>query len=242
MQVEKKDHATAFLEHEELYPMQNYQGVAEFDIADRDLYSETIPGKLPYLRFSTQMMEEDLGPLPENYTQDYSKVHWELERWTLFTSLPELVKHSRNLSQTLDNIQSGAVIIPDYVKDHNPPSLWTYYSTLPSWAQNDPHIKRVMMGLEYHQPHQDIRSKENMLNFACSFLRPMDTVLRKVVVEAAASVKVEINMKSGQTMLNELTFYEIDEHYLGSDSGEEEGEGDDEEEQLQKLIAAKKRD
>lgn len=81
-----------------------------------------------------------------------------------------------------------------------------------------------------------------MLNFACSFLRPMDTVLRKVVVEAAASVKVEINMKSGQTMLNELTFYEIDEHYLGSDSGEEEGEGDDEEEQLQKLIAAKKRD
>tara|TARA_B110000305_G_C19307294_1_gene572226 strand:+ start:153 stop:443 length:291 start_codon:yes stop_codon:yes gene_type:complete len=96
------------------------------------------------------MMEDDLLPLPENYTQDYSKVHWELERWTLFTSLPELVKHSRNLSQALDNIQSGAVIIPDYVKDHNPPSLWTYYSTLPSWAQNDPHIKRVMMGLEYH--------------------------------------------------------------------------------------------
>lgn len=242
MQVERKEYSASFVEEEELFPGQAYEGVAEFDIAERGLYTETIPGKLPYLRFHSNMMGDDLLPIPETYDQDYSKVHWELERWTLFSSLPDLVKHSRNVSQALDNIQSGAVIIPDYVKDHNPPSLWTYYSTLPSWAQNDPHIKRVMMGLEYHQPHQDIRSKENMLNFACSFLRPMDSVLRKVVVDAAASVKVDVNMKSGQAMLNELTFYEIDEHFLGSDSGEEEGEGEDEQEQLQRLLEAKKKD
>ena len=242
MQIERKEYAHEFMETEELFPLQRYKGIAEFDIADRAFYSETIPGKLPHIRFSTQTMDDDLLPIPENYTKKYHEFHWEIERWTLFSNLPDLVRHSRNVSQALDGIQSGAVIVPDYVKEHNPPTLWTYYSTLPSWAQNDPHIKRVMMGLEYHQPHQDIRSKENMLNFACSFLRPMEPTLRKMVVDAAASTKLEINMKSGNEMLNELMFYELDEQDLGSDSGEEEGEGEDEHEQLQRLLEAKKKD
>jgi hypothetical protein len=92
--------------------------------------------------------------------------------------------------QTIKNLQAGALKVPDYLKEVNPPSLWAYYSTLPSWARNDPIVRNVMMAMEYHKPTLDIRQKEQAMNLACSFLRPIDTTLREVLVQAAASQKV----------------------------------------------------
>ena len=60
------------------------------------------------------------------------------------------------------------------------------------------------MGFEYHQPNMNIRQKEDALNFACSFLRPMDPILKKVIGDVYSSQKVQMNMKRGQQMLNEL--------------------------------------
>tara|TARA_B110000285_G_C14901425_1_gene503469 strand:+ start:176 stop:445 length:270 start_codon:yes stop_codon:yes gene_type:complete len=68
-----------------------------------------------------------------------------------------------------------------------------------------------------------IRQKENALNLACSFLRPMDPTLKEVIADAILSQKKQLNMKSGQQMLNELSFYEIDIDYLGDESGDEGG-------------------
>jgi hypothetical protein len=52
------------------------------------------------------------------------------------------------------------VIIPNYQKDINPPSLFAYYYTLPKWARDDPFVKNVVMAFEYHKPHLSIRDKE----------------------------------------------------------------------------------
>ena len=143
-------------------------------------------------------------PLPEQYTLDYTQVHWELERWTLFNSLPNLVKFDGQIRNLIKQISTGHIKVPDYLNEVNPPTLWTYYETLPSWARNDPHVRNVMMAAEYHQTGLDIRAKEQALNFACSFLRPIDNSFKKVLTEACMSNKVQLNMKLGQRMLTEL--------------------------------------
>jgi hypothetical protein len=57
-----------------------------------------------------------------------------------------------------------------------------------------------------------------MLNFACSLLRPVDALMAKTLADAMASEKVQLNMKLGAEMMNELPFYEIDVEELGTES------------------------
>ena len=52
---------------------------------------------MPFLRFHTPIRENELLPVPEDHTLDFSKIMWELERWTLFKSLPSLMEFDANL-------------------------------------------------------------------------------------------------------------------------------------------------
>lgn len=80
--------------------------------------------------------------------------------------------------------------MPNYVEEIHTPSLWAYYNTLPKWAREDPIIRNVVMAFEYHKPDVSIREKEMALNFACSFLRPIDENLKEVIVDFINSNKV----------------------------------------------------
>lgn len=147
-----------------------------------------------------------------------------------------MIKFDKGLISTIKNLRAGVLNVPDYLNKINPPSLWAYYSTLPSWARNDPIVRNVMMTMEYHKPNLDIRQKENALNLACSFLRPIDSTLKEVLVQAAASTKVQMTMKKGQQMLNELQFYELDEQWLGSESEDFEEDNQDGEKDIATII------
>lgn len=138
------------------------------------MYDKGKAGSFPFLRFHTHIRQDELLPLPNEHTLRYSDLHYELEKWTLFSSLPQIVNFENDLTQLYINIKLGKVKIPNFVEDINPPSLWTYYYTLPSWVRNEPIIKNVMIAYEYHQPAMDIRAKENALNLACSFFRPIE--------------------------------------------------------------------
>jgi hypothetical protein len=46
-------------------------------------------------------------------------------------------------------MKKGLLRIPNYLEEINPPSLWAYYYTLPSWVRNEPLIKNIMMGVSY---------------------------------------------------------------------------------------------
>lgn len=211
-----------------MYQMQHYpyEGIPEFDLLDREKYDTSLPGKLPMLRFHSHIQQDELLPMPNDHTFRYSEVHYELERWSLFRALPQLMKFDQGMKQLLVNMANGTAVVPDFLKEANPPSLWAYYYTLPKWARDDPMVRNVVMAMEYRQPGVDIRAKERMLNFACSFLRPIDPVLREVIVEAVTANKIQLNMKLGNQMLNELPFYEVEPGELGSDTdGEAGGEG-----------------
>jgi len=50
------------------------------------------------------------------------------------------------------------------------------------------------MAFEYHKPNLDIRDKELALNYACSFIRPIDKQLEEVIIEVASSQKIRLNV------------------------------------------------
>lgn len=78
------------------------------------------------------------------------------------------------------------------------------------------------MTFEYHKPTLNIRDKELALNYACSFIKPIDKNLEDVIIEVATSHKIRLNIALGKEMLNELKFYEIDTDTLGDRDDDEE--------------------
>ena len=218
--IEYKCNVEQYLQSEELFPMQNYEGIPEFDMVERDQFDLSLPGKVPKLRFTSHITEDELLPLPTDYSLRYNEVHYEIERWSLFRTLPIFLQTDRQMAQLYQKMKDGEIEVPDYIKDVNPPSLWTYYYTLPKWARDDPIVKNVVMSFEYRQPGVDIRQKETMLNLACSFLRPIDPTLKEVLCEAAGANKIHLNMKLGNQMINELPFYLMEPDELGSDDEE----------------------
>lgn len=222
MQIEYKDEVRSQYEYDQLCAMEDYDGAPERDAADREKYDLKLPGQLPYLRFHSHIQVGELLPLPEVHHHQYQKIHWELERWTLFQGLPNLMKWDQQLIQLHQQMKEGHVKIPDYIKDINPPSLWTYYYTLPKWARDDPVVKNIVMACEYNQPWMPIRAKEQLINYATSMLRPIEPLLKQVLTDAMLSQKTEMNCKLGVTMMQELPFYEVDVDQLGSESEDQE--------------------
>lgn len=73
----------------------------------------------------------------------------------------------------------------------------------------------------------DIRDKELALNYAASFLRPIDEKLIEVIKEVASAKKIRLNVELGKQMMNELRFWQIDPMEVGEESDEEGEEEED---------------
>lgn len=116
--------------------------------------------------------------------------------------------------------------MPDLQKMINPPTLWAYYLTLPQWARDNPGVRNVLMAYEYHKPTLDIRQKEIALNYAISFLRPIDKATEDVIIDIALSNKARLNVQKGREAINQLKFYELDEEDLGT-SSEDDDDGEE---------------
>ena len=61
------------------------------------------------------------------------------------------------------------------------------------------------------------------LNYAMSFIRPIDKELEDVIIEVATSKKIRLNVQKGKEMIADLKFYELDADFLG-DTDEDEDE------------------
>lgn len=99
--------------------------------------------------------------------------------------------------------------------------MLTYYLTLPKWAREHSLVTNVFYAMEYHQTRMNIRDKELALNFAASFLRPIDKRLMDCVKEVAAAKKIRLNVEVGKQMMNEIRFWAMDVHDIGELSEDE---------------------
>jgi hypothetical protein len=100
---------------------------------------------------------DELYPQHNENTLNYQLLHPELERWALFRSLPPLLKYEKALTQTMQDIENGLKVVPKYTQIINPPTLLTYYLTLPTWVREHQAITNVFYAMEYHQTRTDIR-------------------------------------------------------------------------------------
>jgi hypothetical protein len=132
-----------------------------------------------------------------------------------------MMQYDMALQSFFKGLRQGTLRIPDFVNTINPPSLWAYYETLPKWARDHPTVRNLMIAFEYHKPITTIRDKELAMNYACSFIRPIDKELEDVIVEIATSHKIRLNIQKGKEMISQLKFYEFDSMYLGDTSDDE---------------------
>lgn len=165
-----------------------------------------------------------------------------------------MMQYDQVMLNFFKGLRQGTLRVPDFMNTINPPSLFAYYETLPKWARDHPAVRNVLMAFEYHKPTLDIRQKEMAMNYAMSYIRPIDPQMEDIIIEVASSTKLRMNIARGKEMINQLRFYEIEETELGTDTESEEeigeGEGaqgqiskgvDEEEEELQRQRNAMER-
>lgn len=137
------------------------------------------------------------------------------------------MRYDKIMGDYLKGLVNGTVRVPEWTVITNPPSLFAYHSTLPHWARNNTLITNVLFAMEFHQPRTDIRDKELALNFAASFMRPIDDRLLRVIKIVASSKKTRLNIELAKTMVNELRFWPFEPMDVGDESDEEGEEEED---------------
>lgn len=166
-----------FLGEDEEYPMKGYTGLPEFALFERERYNVENDEDIPSVSISTNLGVNELAPLPAEHTLNYQQFHQELERWTVFRGLPMMMQFDNAIMGFFKGIRNGTLKVPDFMETINPPSLWAYYETLPQWARDHPAVRNVLMAFEYHKPGMEFRQKEVAMNYAMSFIRPIDKEL-----------------------------------------------------------------
>ena len=68
--------------------MQNYDGVPERALFDRDNFNVKSDEELPQITFTSNMGPLDLPPIDKDYCKEYQRMHWQLEGWAIFRALP----------------------------------------------------------------------------------------------------------------------------------------------------------
>lgn len=225
-----------FLDSDKLYDVEEEHDLRpEFVLLDKTNFKVQEGTSDPEITFSSAQGPNDLPLLVPDAPLMYQKMMLDLEPWTIYRALPQLLKYDRAMSEFFKNLRTGQHVCPTFEKERNRPSLWTYYETLPDWCRNHPLVRQTLFAMEYHKPRLDIREKEVALNFMASFLRPIDGRLREVISEVARSNRIRVTVENGKVMMNELNFYTIDVADLGSDT-EEDGDDTNMEKELSKML------
>lgn len=181
--------------NDDRYPMENFKGAPEFAAFDRDNYNVNVDEELPSIIYTSTMGVNELSPIPMDLGYNYQEEIFNLDRWSIFRSLPQIMNFDQSFNNLLKGMRNGTIKVPDYMNTNVPPTLWAYYSTLPTWLRDHPVVRNVFMAFEHHHPNVKLRDKELALNYACSFIRPIDKALENVIVEIASSTKIRMNIE-----------------------------------------------
>ena len=225
-----------YFDQDELYPMQNLEDPdirPQHALMYQDTYRDK-DGSVPKVDFISTIGTNELGPIQPNEPYMYQRLHYGLENWTMFRLLPQIIEFDTTINKWFRDVAKGTIKAP-HENAGFAPSLWTYYHTLPQWARESIHVRNVLMAFEYNKPLLDIRQKELALNYMCSILGPIEGRLLEVITEVAESRKLRMTMQLAKEMMAELSYYEIDIAYLGSDTEEEV---DDKDKMMDSLMKA----
>jgi hypothetical protein len=147
---EIKDEMEYFYEADEMYLGANFERPPEWEISTRSSYTVSNEEDLGATTFTSLLEMHELAPQTMENVLNYNHYHTQQEPWAIFRSLPLLVRYDKLTVEWFKGLQNGTLFIPQFMKNTNPPSLWAYYLTLPTWCRNNPVIYNCMHAFEYH--------------------------------------------------------------------------------------------
>jgi len=94
-------------------------------------------------------------------------------------------------------------------EDAYPPSLFSYFDTLPLWARKNQGIRNVLMGLEFYKPGIDIWKKEQGLNMAMKIFTRITDEDRVMALAAYDRTKTQLSYEKVLDMVKKYGLYPI---------------------------------
>lgn len=206
--------------------MQTYEGQPEFELLNRANFNVEDDSEMPQITYLSNTQLNELAPQQNEKFFKYQEYQPLIEDWAIFRQLPQIMRFDKIMNDQFKGVANGTVRVTEWTKITNPPSLFAYHSTMPQWCRNHSFITNVLFAMEFHQPRHTIREKEMALNYAASYMRPIDDRLLKVIKIIASAKKTRLNIELAKTMVNDLRFWPFEQFDVGDES-DEEGEDDD---------------
>ena len=112
---------------EKFNKLEDFDGRPEFMLQQKENFKRKEFEKGPEVNFLSNQGPKELSPISPDMPMMYQDIHYNLESWTIFRLLPQLLHWEKAIIDFHSNVAKGLAIVPDYEKERNPPSLWTYY-------------------------------------------------------------------------------------------------------------------
>jgi len=73
----------------------------------------------PEITFSSNQGPNDLPVIMPDAPMMYQRLHHQLERWSIFRMLPQILAYDRGINEFRENVAKGMAIIPTFDKERN---------------------------------------------------------------------------------------------------------------------------
>ena len=111
---------------EKFNKLEDFDGRPEFMLQHKENFKRKEHERVE-VNFLSNQGPKELSPISPDMPMMYQDIHYNLESWTIFRLLPQLLHWEKGMIDFHNNVAKGLAVIPDYEKERNPPSLWTYY-------------------------------------------------------------------------------------------------------------------
>ena len=108
---------------------------------DKTNFSVPEGARNPELTYQRNMGPNELPVMQPDAPSNYNHVHYELEKWSVYRMLPQLLRFDKGIVDFFSNVEKGMAVVPKYEKERYQPSLWTYYNTLPEWCRENNFVR-----------------------------------------------------------------------------------------------------
>lgn len=142
--------------------------------------------------FRSKLEPGELEPVPNADPTTQEELFYLMERWSIFRMIPKFQKVFNAIESGTFEAMIRESVIPETdeeIEKKKACSLMPYYQTLPKFARENPNVKNVFRGLEFHQPTLSMAEKQKGLNLACKFALPLNPLTNDVCEDIEQSTK-----------------------------------------------------
>eukprot|EP00826_Nyctotherus_ovalis_P057184 TRINITY_DN7811_c0_g1_i11.p1 TRINITY_DN7811_c0_g1~~TRINITY_DN7811_c0_g1_i11.p1 ORF type:complete len:382 (-),score=74.28 TRINITY_DN7811_c0_g1_i11:756-1901(-) len=146
-------------------------------------------------------------PMPAESPLDITSSHFEINRINDVAASKYLFKGLFKIANSL--MSGGGKEEVEEAEEDYPASLFTYYETLPQWAQKNQAIRNVLVGLEFFKPEIPMWKKEKGLNMAVRKFADVTEAERLIAQAAYDRTRTQLSREKILAMVRNYGLYPV---------------------------------